>query len=194
MSQLINVMILKCNAVEKDLIENRVSIDELYNLFWTLVDVMAYRRLADRASDLLVTKINTRRLNTMKLPSYLIILQNQLDNLGTNPSKEQLAKFIWEYGYLGSFSISQNKYEDEDYLKGYVKNNKNNGTEIKPLAVLHCPSNLLSESEDLFYDLSWYSECKHIYQLRILRNLRKYMQMNDFDIIKTDARSLFENV
>lgn len=194
MHQRITNLIEKCNEMEACLAQNKVSLEVMYEGFNALTDVIAYRRLADKASDLLISEIGTERLASMRLPSYLVMLQAEMDKLGNKSTKAELELFIQEYGYLTGFSVLENKYENINYVKAYAADNEGTGYRIEPLFVPYELSDDWTKNEKIFYELSWYSECKHIYQLRVLRNLRRYMKRFGFDLIKTDARELFKDV
>ena len=122
------------------------------------------------------------------------MLQAEMGKLGRASTKDELELFIREYGYLAGFSVLENKYENMDYVRAYAADKEGTGHRIEPLSVAYETSDDWTRNEKIFYELSWYSECKHIYQLRVLRNLRRYMQLSGFDVIITDARSLFKDV
>lgn len=187
-------LILKCEKMEECFERNKVSLQVMYEGFDALTDVIACRRFADVASDLLISEIGIGCLNSLKLPSYLVLLQEAMKKIGYDSNDNQLKTFIWEYGYLAGFSVLENKFENIDYLKSFALMKEKVGEEIEKLNVEYEPPDCRTRNEKLFYDLSWFSECKHIYQLRVLRNLRKYMQLEGMDIVKTDARSLFKDV
>lgn len=186
--------IMECEELNKRSVLAAKSIDILYEGFDALTDVIAYRRLADKISDYLAKVVGIERIATIKVPSYLIIFEEEKRKLGRRLPEKELEKFIWEYGYLEGFSMRETKWEKIDYVRSYAADKEGVTCYIRPLKVQFCPYNGGTWEENVLYKLSWYSECKHIYQLRMLRNIRIYMQLMEMDIIKTDARSLFKDV
>lgn len=186
--------IMKCGETKKRTVLAKKSINVMYEGFDALTDVIAYRRLADKASDLLTSEMGIERMTAIRVPSYLMVFEEEKSKLGHQLPEEELEQFIWEYGYLEEFSILENKWENIDYVRTYVADKEGLNGHITPLSVEFCPSDGGVREENILYRLSWYSECKHIYQLRVLRNLRKYMQLLGLDVIKTDVRSLFKDV
>lgn len=186
--------IMKSVEIKERIIPEKKDIRVMYEGFNTVTDVIAYRRLADKAGDYLAAKIGIDKTAAIKVPSYLVLFEEEKNKLGSHLTEEELERFCWEYGYLEGFSIQENKWEDIDYVKKYSAGKKGQPGCIKPLVAEFCPPTGCTPEEYILYELSWYSECKHIYQLRVLRNLRKYMQLLNLDIIKTDAKGLFKDV
>lgn len=152
-------------------------------LFERVTDAMKYRRLADTATELLTERVSNERLGELHVPSYIELLSENLRRAG---SLREAESFIWEYGYLGSFDIAPCRFESTEFLLSHGGEG-----EVKALEVSPDTSACSSPDERLLYILSWYSELRHIQQLRALRNFRLYLEHEGMDIHETDIKVLF---
>ncbi|MEG0971690.1 MAG: hypothetical protein RSE55_02745 [Lachnospiraceae bacterium] len=175
--------------MEAEMEQGEFGEESIKRLLYSMIEVMSYRRLSDLATEELSAKINMQDLAKMKVPSYILLLKEKLSYLNGKSSEEEFNTYIFEYSYLHSFNISATKYEDKAYLKSLVQTNES-GPILKPMDIKYQPPENCGEELRLLYDLSWYSELKHIYQLRTLRNTRRYMQQKEFNIYNTGLRKL----
>lgn len=182
-------MIYECNRIEQKKLQCVPK--EIITLFESVVHVIGYRELSDIASEKLATELGIATIEKIAVPSYLALTEKNFNVLHCQSKREELELFVKEYGYLYTFDITKNKYEDVDELKVLVANKKSEGKEVpQKLHVDYAYDEAMSKREISFYNFSWYSEVKHIYQLRILRNFREIMKNWDLDICYTDIRSL----
>lgn len=186
-------MVNECNKME---MKNwNLTKKDIKNTMSILESVVGYRELSDKASELLASKLGIKRIKELNLPSYLSITSNNFDLLNKDSDENEFIRFAEEYGYLYTFNIAKNKYEEIDMLKEMVKNKKGKSSKkVSILSIKYDCKNEYTQTEKIFYNFSWYSEVKHIYQLRILRNLRRYMEKHNLNVYKTDTRSLLTYV
>ncbi|MDD4113051.1 MAG: hypothetical protein PHC56_08470 [Herbinix sp.] len=178
--------LIQANKVAEDAIENgQYDISFMKKCFEAITDVMAYRRLADEAGEYYSEKITNKRLSQIGIPSYLNILEKNKNNI---ESLSDASLFVKEYGYLNSFNIKANMGENINNIK--IK--KDASENIQVLKLDYDDSGCVNIKERLVYGLSWFSELRHIYQLRTLRNFRWYFENKNLDVHLTGARELFK--
>jgi len=173
-----NILLEESLNNEKDMFES------LKLCFNSVIDVMAYRMISEKASEMLAECVNIEHISELGVPSYLLILKQNKEKIKNN---DDIIMFIKEYGYLSSFNIAPTLYESEKYLSTL---NKGCGGVI-PMHISYDDSYCKSDMDKIVYGLSWYSELRHIYQLRTLRNFRWYFEKKRFDIHKTGVGELF---
>lgn len=170
--------------IEQQMKENEYNNKSLEDIFIAMINVMAYRRIADYGGERLAEKVEMKRHLGLGVPSYLSILN---DNKKRITSKKDVQTFIEEYAYLSTFDIGTYDYED---INQYTFDNS---TEISltPINIPYDDSRCESLEEKLLYGYSWFSELRHIYQSRTLRNFRWFLHAIDMDIFETSAKELF---
>lgn len=186
-------LIQNCNILEEKMQSGKYTKQELYKTFDKLVDVISYRRLADMASDYLGNEIGKEKISSLQVPSYLLLLKENFEKLGHSSTDEDFYLYINEYAYLNGFDIRKNKFEDINYLK-QISSCKKECKKIRKMDLKYTPLSWEDDKIQIFHAISWYSELKHIYQLRVLRNFRIYFEENNLDIQLMDARSIFQDV
>ena len=173
-----NVLLEESLNNEKNILKN------LELCFNSVIDVMAYRMISEKSSEILTECVDLKHISELGIPSYLLILQQNKEKIKNN---YDIIMFVKEYGYLSSFNIAQTIYESEKYLSTLDKGCGG----VEPMHISYDDSYCKSRIDKIIYGLSWYSELRHIYQLRTLRNFRWYFEKKHFDIHKTGAKELF---
>ncbi|QSX04999.1 hypothetical protein JYG23_09895 [Sedimentibacter sp. zth1] len=180
------------------LIESNIEFERLiesgiydYNVckkcFDCVTDVMAYRRIADLSGEYYSKSVCKERYSKIGIPSYLITLNENKQKIN---DLNDIKIFIKEYSYLSTFNIDNKKYED---INNYTLNVNAQGN-LKPINIPFDKSKCKNNIEEIVYSLSWYSEMRHIYQLRTLRNFKLFMEAKNMDIYNTDIRMILNYV
>lgn len=177
--------LIELNNQVKNSLDNKAL---FYQLYEQLGIVMSYRRIVDLASD---TLMDCNIVKELHCPSYLVMLSEAFNKLHPESSDEALDLFIKEYGYLYTFHIKETPYENKGYLKEMIRENKVNDGKVELVPINFDERNYHKTEEKILYRLSWYSEMRHIYQLRSLRNFRLYLQYLNKDIYLTTKKELF---
>ncbi len=170
--------------IELQMQENEYNKKNFKDVFIAMIDVMAYRRIADYGGERLADKVEVEEYLKLGVPSYLSILN---DNKKRIKSKNDAQLFIEEYAYLSTFDIGTYDYED---ICQYTFDNSTE-TSLNLLSIPYDDSRCQCLEEKLLYGYSWFSELRHIYQARTLRNFRRYLQAIGMDIFETCAKELF---
>lgn len=148
-------------------------------LFDALVKVMAFRRIVDSGLERLEVEY-VDRLKNIDSESYLLILQNNLEALDESSTDAVIENFIRNNGFLYSFDMKENKFENFDYIKLLATQKKSNALATKDIFVQY--ENTYENLVDrVLYAFSWYNEMRHVLQLQTLRNIRESLKHRGID-------------
>jgi len=175
----INLLIVANNDYEKKGNEKLVLPNDDLLLFNALMKVMAFRRIVDYGLERLEVKY-TDRLKEINSQSYLLILQNNLESLDKMSSKVDITTFIRDNGYLFSFDMRENKFENFDYIRQIASEKKQNDLVVKDIIVQY-DNTYVNLVDRVLYAFSWYNEMRHVLQLQTLRNIRDSLQHRGID-------------
>lgn len=179
--------------VEKKIIGKTLDYKDIETYYKEIIEMMAYRRISDiyqheieSLNDHDLIKI----LCEIEVPSYIMILNKKLKELKMNPSEEQIQEFIFNYGFLGDFSISKCEFEMEDFIREKLElilaEDMKQKKEISDLGNME----KYKEQLELYKNIVFYEEYRHYYQLRALRNFRLIFELLNLDIYNTDIQKL----
>lgn len=175
--------------LEIELLKNKFDTSHFLLLLDKFTTIMSFRRIPEIYFNNLENKII--ELDNSKMPSYAVALNNAIKSLNIRTNSKEIEQFIFEYGYLTNFKIRKSKFENFDYVASIAKKNANTYKKIKPICIEYNGNFIDNEKKKTIYNLTWYEEIRHIYQMRMLRNFRLFFEHYNLDIYKTTYQDLY---
>ena len=170
------------NYIEEKIKSNIFDISDYIVLADTFTTIMAFRRIPEIFFD--VSKKYTKEnldLTQNELPSFMNLLNEQMNFLHCKMSDNELEDFAFNYGYLASFYMTKTKLEDVEYVRKISKKNKPSITKTPNKILVNKSYEIDDIDLKMFYLMIFYEERRHMAQMRVLRNFRLMFEHYDMD-------------
>ncbi len=180
-------------VIENKILCNNLTYKDIEVYYQSIIEMMAYRRVSDIYQDEIEGLDDPdliKLICSTEVPSYMMILNKKLKELKKNSSEEQIKDFIFNYGFLGDFSIKKGEFETEEFIREKLEHIIDDDFEYKKETFDLEDTGEYKELLEIYKNIVYYEEYRHYYQLRALRNFRLIFELLNLDIHTTDIQKL----